>query len=121
METIEPHYEPDYSLSRINSLEAQIIANGKGSDSLLFTEMITMTSYWIDKESYNKKIHISPFKQELDKQVELVAYKIECGMRTDDAIGSIGTNASDFRKKLTDTHRLILGAARKKRLHYKHY
>jgi len=109
-------------LNEIQQIENNLIYSANcGSDSKLFTNFIHQTSEWIDKENNAKHIHISPYKLKLDMDVDLVAYKIECGMRTDDAIVSIGTNASDFRKKLTDTHRLILGAARKKRLHYKKY
>jgi hypothetical protein len=109
-------------LNEIQQIEYDLINSiNCGSNSNLFTNFIHSTSEWIDKEHNAKKIHISPFKAELDKQVELVAYHIECGLRTDDAIASIGTNASDFRKKLNDTHRLILLAARKKRLHNKKY
>jgi hypothetical protein len=109
-------------LNEIQSIEDNLIFNANcGSNSTLFTNFIHSTSEWIDKECNAKKIHISPFKVELDKQVELVAYHIECGMVTDAAILSIGKQPTEFRSKLTDTHHNILWAARKKRKHNRKY
>lgn len=104
-------------LQYIQTLENKLIySNNCGSSSILFTEMMHKTSEWIDKESISKEIHISPYKKQFDKDVELVAYNIECGHTTDESIAMIGKNSSDFRKALNDTHRLILLAARKIRL-----
>jgi hypothetical protein len=100
----------------IQALEDQLIYSSNcGSSSLLFTEMMHATSEWIDKDYQHKDIHISPFKVELDKEVELVAYYIECGYIFDTAVRMIGKNTSDFRNKLTDTHKHILQVARKQR------
>jgi hypothetical protein len=77
--------------------------------------MMHRTSEWIESNKPNEKLHISPFKVELDKQVELVAYYIECGYIFDTAVRMIGKNTSDFRKQLTDTHNHIIQAARKQR------
>lgn len=118
-ELIEPYYNTDCSLSKISSLESELIASKLGSESLKFTEMMHLSNHWIDKDSNKKAIHISPYKKELDKQVELVAYKIESGMCTTNAIISLGTNETDWYKKLTDTHRMILQQARKKRVQNK--
>lgn len=104
-------------LNEIQQIEYNLINSVNcGSYSTLFTKFIHSTSEWIDKESNAKEIHISPYKQQLDKDVEQVAYNIECGYTTDESIAMIGKNSSDFRKSLNDTHRLILGAARKIRL-----
>lgn len=104
-------------LQEIQSLENKLIySDNCGSYSTIFTEMMYKTSEWIDKESNAKEIHISPYKKQLDKDVEQVAYNIECGYTTDESIAMIGKNSSDFRKALNDTHRLILVAARKIRL-----
>ena len=109
-------------LQEIQNLENKLIySNNCGSSSILFTEMMHKTSEWIDKENNAKEVHISPFKVELDKQVDLVAYHIESGMRTEEAILSIGKNVTDFRNRLTDTHHTILWAARKKRKHNRNY
>lgn len=104
-------------LQEIQSLENKLIySDNCGSYSAIFTEMMYKTSEWIDKESNAKEIHISPYKKQFDKDVEQVAYNIECGYTTDESIAMIGKNSSDFRKALNDTHRLILVAARKIRL-----
>lgn len=109
-------------LQEIQSLENKLIySDNCGSYSAIFTEMMYKTSEWIDKDYQHKKVHISPFKVELDKQVDMVAYYIECGSNTDTAISLIGKNNSDFRKQLTDTHHNILLAARKKRKHNRNY
>jgi hypothetical protein len=103
-------------LKEIQSLEDQLIYSSNcGSSSLLFTAMMHRTSEWIHRDYQHKKVHISPFKVELDKQVELVAYYIECGYIFDTAVRMIGKNTSDFRKQLTDTHNHIIQAARKQR------
>lgn len=109
-------------LNEIQKIENNLINSiNCGSDSKLFTNFIHSTSEWIDKENTAKEIHISPFKVELDKQVDLVAYHIESGCRSRDAIKQLGINESDWYKKLSDTHRLILRAARKKRKHNRNY
>lgn len=109
-------------LKEIQTLEDKLIySDNCGSFSAIFTEMMYKTSEWIDKEASAKAIHISPFKAELDKQVELVAYHIECGMRTDDAFDASGLNRHTVYDKINDTHRLILAAARKKRKHNRNY
>ncbi len=103
-------------LKEIQTLEDKLIySDNCGSFSTIFTEMMYKTSEWIDKEASAKAIHISPFKAELDKQVDLVAYYIETGMDTTSAVKLLGTNESDWYKRLTDTHRRILWAARKVR------
>ena len=103
-------------LKEIQSLEDQLIYSSNcGSSSLLFTEMMYATSEWIESNKPNETFHVSPFKIELDKEVELVAYYIECGYIFDTAVRMIGKNTSDFRNKLTDTHKHILQAARKQR------
>lgn len=108
-------------LAQIQSLETQLINTPNcGSDSPLFTAMMHATSEWIDKESNAKEIHISPFKLEVDKTVELIAYYIESGYNTDEAFNLAGKDSSDYRKKLNDTHLLILKNARNKRLINKH-
>jgi hypothetical protein len=61
----------------IQALEDQLIYSSNcGSSSLLFTEMMHATSECIDKDYQHKDIHISPFKVELNKEVELVAYYV---------------------------------------------
>ncbi len=103
-------------LKEIQSLEDQLIYSSNcGSSSLLFTEMMHRTSEWIESNKPNETFHVSPFKVELDKEVELVAYYIECGYIFDTAVRMIGKNTSDFRNKLTETHKHILQAARKQR------
>jgi len=68
------------TLQLIQSLEDKLIhSNNCGSQSVLFTEMMHATSEWIDKESSAKRIHVSPFKLDIDKEVDLVAYHITCG------------------------------------------
>ena len=55
-------------LNEIQAIENALIFNTNcGSSSNLFTNFIHSTSEWIDKENTFKKIHISPFKIELDK------------------------------------------------------
>jgi len=104
-------------LKEIQSLEDQLIYSSNcGSSSLLFTVMMHRTSEWIESNKPKESFRISPFKVELDKEVELVAYYIECGYIFDTAVRMIGKNTSDFRNKLTDTHKHILQAARKQRL-----
>lgn len=103
-------------LKEIQSLEDQLIYSSNcGSSSLLFTEMMHRTSEWIESNKPKESFHVSPFKVELDKEVELVAYYIECGYIFDTAVRMISKNTSDFRKQLTDTHKHILQAARKQR------
>jgi hypothetical protein len=101
-------------LKEIQSLENQLIySNNCGSDSLLFTAMMHKTSEWIDKDYQHKEIHISPFKVELDKTVDLIAYYIECGEITERAVTLAGSCLNTIKPKLTDTHKRILWAARK--------
>lgn len=103
-------------LNEIQQIEYNLINSVNcGSNSKLFTSFIHSTSEWIDRECNAKQIHVSPYKTELYKKVELVAYNIECGNQVNRAIEMIGTNASKFRKQLTDTHKLIIQAARKQR------
>lgn len=104
-------------LVEIQNLETQLINTPNcGSGSQLFTAMMHKTSEWIDKESNAKAIHVSPFKLEVDKTVELIAYHITCGYNTDEAFNLAGKDSSDFRKTLNDTHLLILKRARTQRL-----
>ena len=73
------------------------------------------TSEWIDKDYQHKEIHISPFKRELDKLVDTIAYYIECGEITEKAVTLAGACFNTIKPKLTDTHKHILQAARKQR------
>ena len=108
-------------LNEIQSLEDQLIYSSNcGSSSHLFTAMMHKTSEWIDKDYQHKEIHISPYKVEFDKAVDLVAYHIECGYTTHESIEMIGKDHKDFRAKLSNTHQDILRAARKQRLINKH-
>ena len=60
-------------LNEIQQLEYNLIYNVNcGSYSTLFTKFMHSTSEWIDKESSAKEIHISPYKQQLDKDVKLI-------------------------------------------------
>jgi hypothetical protein len=103
-------------LNEIQAIEDSLIYSANcGSSSKLFTSFMHSTSEWIDRDYQHKKVHISPFKVELDKQVDMVAYHIECGYTVNISISMIGKNWSDFRKNLTDTHKRILVAARKQR------
>lgn len=103
-------------LKEIQNLEYQLINTPNcGSDSVLFTEMMYKTKEWVDKEYNAKHVHISPYKVELDKQIELVAYYIECGETTDGAFSLSGINRHTTQAKMTDTHENILWAARKQR------
>lgn len=104
-------------LNEIQQIEYNLINSVNcGSYSTLFTNFMHSTSELIDKESNTKKIHISPYKQQLDKDVEQVAYYIETGCSTDDAIKMCGFDKSGFYDKINDTHKLILQAARKIRI-----
>lgn len=103
-------------LQLIQSLEDKLIhSNNCGSQSVLFTEMMHATSEWIDKDFQHKEIHISPFKIEHDKLVFNVAYNISCGYTVNQSIEMISKNASDFRRTLTESDRLVILAARKQR------
>lgn len=122
-ERVDMLKEPDFintsaTLKGIQSLEDKLINQKLGSESLYFTEMIYGTKFWVKG---SEPLHISPYKIEMDKDVELVAYYIECGMRTDQAIMKIGKNVATFMDKLTDTHKYILSAARKQRKHNRNY
>jgi len=109
-------------LNEIQQLEYNLIYNVNcGSYSTLFTKFMHSTSEWIDKESSAKEIHISPYKQQLDKDVKLIAYYIESGMITDDALKLAGIDKSGFYDRINDTHKLVLNAARKKRKHNRNY
>jgi len=109
-------------LNVIQQLEYNLIYNVNcGSYSTLFTKFMHSTSEWIDKESNAKEIHISPYKQQLDKDVKLIAYYIESGMITDDALKLAGIDKSGFYDRINDTHKLVLNAARKKRKHNRNY
>lgn len=103
-------------LNEIQSLEDQLIYSSNcGSSSTLFTAMMHKTSEWIDKEYNAKSVHISPYKIELDKQIELVAYYITCGEITDNAFLLAGLSRHTVQAKMTDAHNNILWAARKER------
>ena len=109
-------------LKEIQTLEDKLIySDNCGSNSTIFTEMMYKTSEWIDKEASAKEVHISPYKVQLDKDIDMVAYYIESGMRTDDAFEVAGLNRHNFYSKMTDTHHSILNAARKKRKHNRNY
>lgn len=101
-------------LDAIQQMEYQLIDNPSGSCPL-FTNLIHSTSEWIDKDYQHKEIHISPYKVEFDKAVDLIAYYIECGYTTNESIEMIGKDHEDFRSKLTNAHQDILRAARKQR------
>lgn len=103
-------------LKEIQSLEDKLIySDNCGSNSTIFTEMMYKTNEWVDKEYNAKSVHISPYKVELDKQIELVAYYITCGETTDNAFLLAGLNRHSIQAKMTDTHHNILLAARKER------
>jgi len=104
-------------LNEIQQIEYNLINSVNcGSNSKLFTSFMHSTSEWIDRESNAKRIHISPFKQELDKLVDTVAYYIECGEITERAVTLAGACFNTIKPKLTDTHKNILKAARKQRI-----
>jgi hypothetical protein len=104
-------------LNEIQSIENSLINSANcGSSSKLFTIFTHSTSEWIDRESTNKKVHISPYKVELDKTVDLIGYYIECGYTTNISIEMAKKSTKEFRPLLTDTHKAILKAARKQRL-----
>jgi hypothetical protein len=107
----------NWNNEKLNEIQAieNILFHSTNHDGSLKTALIHQTSEWIDSNKPKDKVHISPFKVELDKQVELVAYYIECGYIFDTAVRMIGKNTSDFRKQLTDTHNHIIQAARKQR------
>ena len=101
-------------LKEIQTLEDKLIySDNCGSFSTIFTEMMYKTSEWIDKESNHKEVHISPYKSELDKLVDNVAYYIECGEITETAFSLCGTSVKRYKDRLTDTHKMILWASRK--------
>ena len=103
-------------LKEIQSLEDQLIYSSNcGSSSLLFTVMMHRTSEWIESNKPNNKLHVSPFKVELDKLVDNIAYYIECGEITEKAVTLAGGCFNTIKPKLTDTHKHILQAARKQR------
>lgn len=103
-------------LNEIQSLEYQLIYSSNcGSSSLLFTAMMHKTSEWIDKDCKGKVIKISPYKAELDKNVELICYYIESGYITDEAIAMAGVNRHTIQAKFSDTHNMMLRAARNQR------
>jgi hypothetical protein len=104
-------------LQEIQSLENKLIySDNCGSYSAIFTEMMYKTSEWIDKEPLGKIVHISPYKTELDKTIDMVAYYIECGSITDDAFSLAGVSRNTVKPKMTKTHCDILEAARKIRI-----
>tara|TARA_R110000868_G_scaffold395188_1_gene666756 strand:+ start:745 stop:1083 length:339 start_codon:yes stop_codon:yes gene_type:complete len=103
-------------LKEIQSLEDQLIYSSNcGSSSLLFTVMMHRTSEWIESNKPKETFHISPFKLELDKLVDNIAYYIECGEITEKAVTLAGGCFNTIKPKLTDTHKHILQAARKQR------
>lgn len=103
-------------LKEIQSLEDQLIYSSNcGSSSLLFTVMMHRTSEWIESNKPKESFHISPFKVELDKLVDNIAYYIECGEITEKAVTLAGGCFNTIKPKLTDTHKHILQAARKQR------
>ena len=101
-------------LNEIQSIENLLSSNPSGS-SPLFTSFIHATSEWIDKDYNGKKMNISPYKIELDKTVNLIAYYIECGYTTEVAMTMCGKNKHTIYEKFTDTHYMILRAARNQR------
>ena len=103
-------------LKEIQSLEDQLIYSSNcGSSSLLFTVMMHRTSEWIESNKPKESFHVSPFKVELDKLVDNIAYYIECGEITEKAVTLAGCCFNTIKPKLTDTHKHILQAARKQR------
>lgn len=107
-------------LNNIQAIEDDLFHYKIGASGTTFTSFIHTTSEWIDKDYQYKEIHISPYKVEFDKAVDLVAYHIECGYTTNESIEMIGKDHKDFRGKLSNTHQDILRAARKQRLINKH-
>lgn len=103
-------------LQEIQSLEDKLIySDNCGSYSSIFTEMMYKTNEWIDKEALGKVIFISPYKSELDKTIDLVAYYIECGAVTDVAFNLAGANRTTVNAKMSDVHFMILHEARRQR------
>ncbi len=103
-------------LNEIQQIENNLIYSiNCGSNSTLFTNFIHSTSEWIDRDFQHKEIHISPFKVELDKLVDTIAYYIECGETTEKAVSLAGACFQTITPKLTQTHKDILWAARKQR------
>lgn len=103
-------------LTEIQSIENQLIySDNCGAGSLLFTDMMHKTSEWINSDYKHKEVHISPYKKELDVLVDAIAYYIECGESTTNAIMMAGVCYQTVFPKFTDTHKHILRAARKVR------
>ena len=107
----------NWNNAKLNEIQAieNMLFNSKDYNGSLRTAFIHKTSEWIDKDYQHKEIHISPYKVEFDKAVDLVAYHIECGYTTNESIEMIGKDHKDFRSKLTNAHQDILRAARKQR------
>ena len=104
-------------LKEIQNIENLLINSVNcGSSSKLFTEMMHKTSEWIDRDFKHEEQYISPYKLELDKTIDNVAYYIECGETTENAFKLVGKDIKAIKPKLTDTHRNILWAARKQRI-----
>ena len=101
-------------LDAIQQMEYQLLDNPSDS-SPLFTNLIHSTSEWIDKENNAKQVHVSPYKVELDKTVDLIAYYIECGYTTEQSIDMCGKSRHTITPMFTDTHHAILRAARRMR------
>lgn len=100
----------------IQSLEDELINNPEcKTNSVIFTEMMYASSKWIDSTKPKGKIHISPYKFELDKHIEMVVYHIESGETTDSAMALCELNRFTIYDKLSDTHRLMLHKARNQR------
>ena len=105
----------NWNTAKLNAIQAieNMLFNSKDYNGSLRTAFIHKTSEWIDKDYQHKDIHISPFKRELDKLVDTIAYYIECGEITERAVTLAGGCFNTIKPKLTDTHKHILQAARK--------
>jgi hypothetical protein len=103
-------------LNEIQAIEDNLFHNQLGGQGIVFTSFIHNSREWIDTECNAKQIHISPFKRELDKLVDTVAYYIECGEITIKAVELAGACFNTLKPKLTKTHKDILNAARKIRI-----
>jgi len=113
----------NWNNAKLNEIQAieNMLFNSKDYNGSLRTAFIHKTSEWIDKDYQHKDIHISPFKRELDKLVDTIAYYIECGEITERAVVLAGACFNTIKPKLTQTHKDILWGARKKRKHNRNY
>jgi hypothetical protein len=107
----------NWNNEKLNEIQAieNILYHSTNHDGSLKTALIHQTSEWIESNKPKETFHISPFKVELDKLVDNIAYYIECGEITEKAVILAGGCFNTIKPKLTDTHKHILQAARKQR------